>query len=324
MKLSRHVVVLSRRIAFCFAGVLTVTSVTGSLHAQRSLPSAANGFTAVHLIGLPEVKTKAKGSISFPSGALAFTSPGGNASIARATMLRATVGDERMEPGGTAGRISRAIIPFGGGLALAAATNKQVSLLTIEFRDEHDALHGAVFVLPKEEALQAQQQLNLPDVPTKVQPQQPACNAGGVVHANAIRVASIETPGEPVPAEYRVLLYEQLLLRLREQGTFAAIYRDGDDTPGAACAEYSFTLTLTGFKKGNAALRASTGPVGFFVGATSLTFHDRVQDANGSDLIDDDFKVSERGDTESLNVADKVARSLTAKLKKASGRSKRS
>jgi hypothetical protein len=120
-----------------------------------------------------------------------------------------------------------------------------------------------------------------------------------------------------VPDEYKVLLYEQLLLRIREEDTFLSIYRDGDDSAAAACPEYGFTLTIGAFKKGNEALRASTGPVGFFVGTTSVKFHSVVQDRNSRKLLDKNFKVSKRGDSESLEIADKIAKSLAGKLRKA-------
>ena len=64
-------------------------------------------------------------------------------------------------------------------------------------------------------------------------------------------------------------------------------------------------------------MRASTGPVGFFVGATSLKFHALVRGLGGETLLDKDFKVSKRGDSESLDVTDKIAKSLSKKLKKA-------
>lgn len=299
-----------------------------ALPSHESAPSGAyeewHSGETVHLIGLPEIKEKEKGLLSISPTALTFASPGGRASVQRAEISNVSTGDVNVETGGTAGKITRAIIPFGGGSALATVTHKQLGLLTIEFRDQRNALHGAVFLLPKDEALQAQQQLGEQTSPHSTEPPQGRCETNGGVLPDSIKVAVITTPGDPVPAEYRMLIYEQLVRRLREEGRFTAVYRDSDDEPEAACPKYHLVLTLDAFKKGNAAVRASTGPVGFFVGATKLKFHVQVQALNGRMLIDKDLKASQRGDTDSLNIADKITKSLTKELEKASMHAARS
>jgi hypothetical protein len=279
---------------------------------------------AVHLIGLPEIKEKVKGSLSISPATLSFAAPEGHASIERSKILTVTVGDVRVETGGTAGKITRAIIPYGGGSVLATVTNKQVSLLTIEFRDERNALHGTVFLLPKNEAVQAQQQLGPQTAPAPVETPHGSCQTSGGAPPDTIQVAAIAVQGEPVPAEYRVLLYEQLLRQLRKEGSFTGVYRVGDDAPAAACPKYSLVLTVNAFKKGNAAVRASIGPLGFFVGTTTMKFHVQVQDLNRKMLFDKDIQASERGDSDSLNVANKIAKSLTKSLNKATASPDRS
>jgi hypothetical protein len=314
-----------------FASVLALTTLpmmTRSSQAQQPVlshpPAEWHSDSATQLIGMPDVKDKTNGSLSITPDALVFESPDGHASIERVEILAATTGDVQVESGGTAGKITRAIIPFGGGAAVATVTHKQFSLLTVEFRDSSDAFHGAVFLLPKDEAVQAQQRLGSLAVRTQVEPQYRSCQSGTPIHPNTLTVDSIATVGEPIPAEYKVLLYEQLIQRLRKEAAFAHVYREGNDSTAATCPEYNFTLTLNTFKKGNAALRASTGPIGFFVGATSLKFHALVRDAKGSTLLDKDFTVSKRGDSDSLDVTDKIAKELTKQLAKASKRQTRS
>jgi hypothetical protein len=317
-----------------FGGALCALALIGviaDLRAQQpdgtSLPmdgrapsGASDGWQSgetVHLIGLPAIREKEKGSLSISPVALTFASPGGRASVQRAEILNVSIGDVNVETGGTAGKITRAMIPFGGGSVLATVTHKQFGLLTIEFRDQHGALHGAVFLLPKDESLQAQMQLGEQTSPHSIQPPHGPCETNGVVSADSIKVAAITTLGTPVPAEYKTSIYEQLVSRLRQEGRFTAVYRDGDDDPKAACPKYNVVLTLDAFKKGNAVVRASTGPVGFFVGATSLKFQVQVQARDGRMLLDRDLNASQRGDTDSLNIADKIAKSLTKEIKKA-------
>ncbi len=139
--------VLSLNAVFCALCIFTVTSSTLPLRGQQpdvTAPAGWHSDEAVHLIGLPDIREKKKGSLSISSEDLIFTSPEGRASVSRSEISSVTVGDVRVETGGTTGKITRAIIPFGGGSALATVSNKQVSLLTIEFRDERAALHGVV------------------------------------------------------------------------------------------------------------------------------------------------------------------------------------
>jgi hypothetical protein len=316
------------RVIPCVIAFFSLPMMISPLRAQQPEPSALaaawHSDQATQLIGMPEVKANIRGSLSISPDSLIFTTPNDHAFIDRVEILAVTIGDVQVESGGTAGKITRAIIPFGGGAAVATLTHKQFSLLTVEFRDNADAFHGAVFLLPKDEAVQAQQQLGSLAIRAQVERPLPSCKTGASVHLNTLKVASIATAGESIPAEYRVLLYEQLVQRLRSGTIFAAVYRDGDDSAAAECPGYNLTLTLDTFKKGNAALRASTGPVGFFVGATSLKFHALVQDAKGGTLLDKDFTVSKRGDSDSLDVTDKIARELTKELAKASKRQARS
>jgi hypothetical protein len=178
-----------------------------------------------------------------------------------------------------------------------------------------------VFILPKAEASAAKQQLGAPVESAFAQQPHAPCQT---YSANTIRVTSIAVQGEPVPTEYKVLLYDQLLDQLREQGIFAGIYRAEDDSNAAECPQYVLTVTVDAFKKGNAALRASTGPVGFFVGTTSFKVQSRAEDSHGKVLFDKNFHVSERGDTESLNVTGKIAKTVTRNLKKATEQSMQS
>jgi hypothetical protein len=96
-----------------------------------------------------------------------------------------------------------------------------------------------------------------------------------------------------------------------------AVYRDGDREPAAQCAEFSLTLRVKIFKKGNRVLRASTGPLGAFLGTTSLSYHLTARTLNGTAVIDRDMKSSERKDTDSLNVAKMMSGSIVKNLKKA-------
>ncbi len=133
-----------------------------------------------------------------------------------------------------------------------------------------------------------------------------------------VRLAPIETDDSSLlPEEYRVLVYEQLTKQLQGENSLVAVYRDGDRDPAARCAEFSLTLRVRIFKKGNQVLRASTGPPGAFLGTTSVSYHLTARTLDGTAVIDKDMKSSERKDTDSLNVAKMMSGSIVKKLKKA-------
>ena len=212
-------------------------------------------------------------------------------------------------------KVARKAIPFGGGSALALVTQTKVDLLTVEYRDMHNAYHGAVFLLPKTGADSAQAAFGSISTAEEVEQPTPTCG-GGQVHSSTLKIMTITSEGVLVPAEYKVLLYEQLVRRLTDEAGYEHIIRDGDTSSAAACPELNLSITLEAFNKGNAVFRASSGLLGMFVGTTSLKFHMTLQDASGQNVIDKELKKSERGDSENLDVADDIAKNVPGTLKK--------
>lgn len=111
-----------------------------------------------------------------------------------------------------------------------------------------------------------------------------------------------------------MLLYEQLVTEL--QKTYSGtILRMGDRAAG--CPAETLHVSVGAFKKGNEKLRSSTGPVGFFVGGTSVAFSARLIDHTGSVILEKNLKSSKHGDSDSLSVARDVAQSVSKRLVKA-------
>jgi hypothetical protein len=310
-----------RALAFCALAVSAIcTCATGQSPNDGSpQPPASTGTVwtsdhAQHRIGLSGIRTKQNGRLSLSATELVFTTADRSASIKRAQIFDVFAGEERKETGGIGAWATRMALPFGGGAALAAVTQAQVDLLTIKFRDDHDAYHGAVFILPRGEAVRFQQMFGPVTSHTSKAYQPPACAPNK--SSSSLQVAPIVVAGVPVPEEYQVLLYEQLVRRLKESSSDAAILRDGDRSPAAECPNLVVRLKLQTFKKGDAVLRATTGPIGTFVGVTSLGVHLELQDSAGRKLVDKELKASERGDSDSLDIADVIAKSVTKHLKK--------
>jgi hypothetical protein len=249
------------------------------------------------------------------SEALEFNVGEIHATIPLNQITAVNIGDERTERGGTAGQVARKVIPFGGGPALGVASQKSVDLLTVEYRDPQQGYHGAVFVLPTKQALGLQQKIL-----TKVTPQQPtpaaACSDAPPILASVL-VAPIEVSGVDLPAEYRVLLYEHLITELKSRQPSDTYFRAGDISAGPGCTSLTLHVTVDGFKKGNRALRASTGPLSMFLGTTSISLQMTLNNVSGKTVLDLKRKKSNRRDSDSLNVARSIAKDISKKMEKA-------
>ncbi len=134
------------------AASLVLLLLSISLNAQPGNTTVRDGvvppfISAKALIGLPGVAANAEGDLSFSNKSLNFTTKDSSTDIAKRRIIAVSSGDERVETGGTTGKIARMVIPYGGGLALASVTHKKIGLLTIEFLDASGEYHGAVFAL---------------------------------------------------------------------------------------------------------------------------------------------------------------------------------
>lgn len=275
--------------------------------------SSFHSTEAKLLVGLKDIPAGAKGTIEVTPDSIIFTSSDLTERVTRNRVSVVFVGDERAETGGLAGKVARVAIPYGGGAALGTVTQKQVGILTVDYRDDRSGLRSAVFVLPKAAASEIagemeQTLLGHPRAAARV-----ACNDQDL--SSSIQVLPIQSaPGLEVAPEYRALLYEHLVELPAQNLRVDRIFADGEQ--GAECASYTLALTVEEFSKGNATLRASTGPVGLFVGVTKLTVRAQLRDSNGRIVLDREVKASRRGDKESLNVASSEASDIAKQISK--------
>jgi hypothetical protein len=103
------------------------------------------------------------------------------------------------------------------------------------------------------------------------------------------------------------LLVRSFIDRLR-QATGNVVHRDGVTDGRGECSQYTMRLSTTAFKPGSQVKRASMGPAGFFVGVTL-----EITDAKGTTVIREQIKASQRGESESMNVIDKIAQQVVKK-----------
>ncbi len=266
------------------------------------------------IMGLPDAKPNIRGQLTLSDTELSFRNPDFRAEIPFALMVKVSIGSERIETGGTTGQIMRKVIPYGGGMALATVTQKSADLLTIEYLDMEGRDHGVVFFVPKSAAKTLSDQIS-PQLSRTKPPLPPAC-VEGPSSPTSVVVEPITSRGLELPAEYRVLLYEGLIDELRDSKSALTYSRASNFNDAANCSGIKLKITVTGFNKGNRALRASTGPIGLFVGKTSISFHVELTAADGRSVLSEDMSNSKRMDTESLGVAKSVAKAVSKKIRK--------
>ncbi len=291
-------------------------SLDSSTTPQASRASEQWTATKVeHIYGLPDIKPHQKGTLMLSADGLAFTGKSGSAAIPRSSITAVNAGNERVEMWGVPGRIMRMAIPDNGGLAVAAVAHHRVDLLTVEFNDARGGAHSASFFLAANQADQAIQAFAL--VPSTPQPTVASVCQNATAEPGALLLTMPDWSGAEVPAAYQGLLYEHLVDRFRKAKKLTRVYRAGESIPEGLCPQYTLHLSATGFKEGSSVKRAMLGPVGMFVGTTQMTFNVQLSDRTGGININEQVKSTLRGEGESTNVADQIAKSLKKKYEKA-------
>jgi hypothetical protein len=103
--------------------------------------------------------------------------------------------------------------------------------------------------------------------------------------ASAIQVMMIRADGTPLPAEFQVSLYENLIDQLRKKSVFQQVHRDGDRNAAAEADLIELQCTVQKFEKGSEKMRQVTT----VAGATSLTLRCEFKDKGGSSLLERDI-----------------------------------
>ena len=296
-------------LSLCISAQLSAATI----HAlqQDHAPAAAAVWTsskAEHTYGFPDLKPNKKGTLTLTADALTFSGKSGTSSIPRSSVTAVSAGNQRIELWGIGGRILRMTIPDGGGLAAAAVMHHRVDMLTVEFSDPQGGDHGAVFYLPANEAERAMQSFALAPSPTR-RASDAACQ-NPRVEPRSVLVSTPNWDHAEVPAAYRALVYEHVIDRLRHTKDIGHVYRDGEESSHDGCPQHTIRISIATFKEGSSVKRAFLGPAGMFVGTTQMKFDVTFTDASAKQESNEQIKATIRGESESTNVADHLAKNL--------------
>ena len=270
---------------------------------------------AEHIYGLPEVNAHTMGTLTLSADDLTFTEKGDSTAIPRNTITAVSAGDQRVELWGITGRLLRMTIPDGGGLAIAAVTQHRVDMLTVDFNDTRGGAHSAVFFLGAKTADAALQSFALAPKSSRM-PVTSDCGTG-LTEPGSMLILEPDWNGAKVPAVYQGLVYEHVTERFKKATNVTRVYREGEAMPSGLCPQYTVHLSVMAFHEGNSVERAALGPVGMFVGVTQFIFKAQLTDRAGKLAINEELKTAMRGEGESTNVADHVAKSFEKIYEKA-------
>ena len=285
---------------------------------STDVPGAAvvwQSTKAEHVYGLPDVKHNRKGTLTLSADSLTFAGKSANTSIPRSSVTAVSAGNQRVELWGVGGRLLRMAIPDGGGVAAAAVMHHRVDMLTVEFHDNRGADHAAVFLLPANEAGRALKDFVVAPA-TSLKAAEVGCQSAPI-EPKSVLVAAPNWDSAEVPAAYRALVYEHLIARLRSTKDVSHVYRDGEGGGENACPQYTVHISIATFQEGSSVKRAALGPIGMFVGTTQMKFDVTFTDASGKLNDSEQIKATMRGENESTDVADHVAKSVAKHYAKA-------
>lgn len=270
---------------------------------------------AQYIYGLPEIKPHQKGTLTLTTKDLTFTDKAGSTVIPRSTITAVSAGNQRVELWGLTGRIMRMAIPDNGGLAVAAFAHHRIDMLTVEFTDDRGGAHSAVFFLGAKTADAALQSFDL--APKSLRASAAYDCGSALTEPGSMLILEPNWNGAQVPAVYQGLVYEHMAERFRGATNITHVYRQGETMPEGFCPQYTVHLTVSGFREGSSVERAMLGPVGMFVGTTQMVFNAELTDRAGKLAINEEVKTTMRGEGESTDVADRVAKSLKKKYERA-------
>jgi len=254
---------------------------------------------AVQLIGLPDVKENAKGTLKVENGNLHFVHGKASAEVTATSIQDVVTGaDTEKAVGNTIGMMSMAA-PYGGGRFLSLF-RKKIDTLTIQYRDVDGGLHGAIFTMPVGNSELIKKELLVQGAHTGEPSAVPASSGNSPnkeekpalspehqsakIKASAIQVQMIESDEIKLPAEFQVALYENLIRQLEKHGKFQHVFRDGDRNATSVGDLVVLHSAVRGFKAGSERARQVTT----VAGATSVSVHCQFTGPDRSTLFERD------------------------------------
>ncbi|HLW88935.1 MAG TPA: hypothetical protein VKR57_10620 [Terriglobales bacterium] len=130
------------------------------------------------------------------------------------------------------------------------------------------------------------------------QPSSPDSSTGQKFSSSSIQIQPMDSGDVPMPQEFRVAVYENLIQQIRKTGKFQHVYRSGDKAALDAPDLVTLRTTAQSFKKGSQKEREVTT----VAGSSSITLKVHITDHAGQTLVDQDVQGKVRFFGENLRV----------------------
>jgi hypothetical protein len=106
------------------------------------------------------------------------------------------------------------------------------------------------------------------------------------VSASSIQIEPMDPGDVPIPPEFRIAIYENLITQIEKTDKFQHVYRSGDKDAASAPDLVTLHTTVQSFTKGSQKKREVTT----VSGSTSLTLKVHITDHAGQTIVDRDVQ----------------------------------
>jgi hypothetical protein len=285
--------------------------------------------SARHVIGLENVKRNSAVKLTVQNGVMQFVAGTTETRVPTASIDDLSIGSEATQGGGKAGTVAKTAAiaaPYDSGAALRILLRTKVDILTVSYRDSGGALHAVILALPKGQGEQARAQLIAAGAHTSARSGQELGEGKPAVpkdqtadsqrlKASAIQIEPVEAGDVRIPAEFRSAIYEFLVQRVREAGTFRQVFRSGDRAAVVIPDLVTLHTTVENFKAGSQMKREITT----VLGATTVDVSASVTARDGRTLLDSRIQGKVRFFGENLGVTNDLAKRIAKLLRKTFG-----
>jgi hypothetical protein len=122
----------------------------GQTQSEGQHPVPGSAIHVTHVLGFEGARHNGSGDLNIQGDTLQFQTDGSpTAQVKISSIQDLFVEDEDKQVGGTAMMLGKTAAPFGGGRVVSLFTHKKYDFLTVEYLDNSDGFHGAIFQLNK-------------------------------------------------------------------------------------------------------------------------------------------------------------------------------
>ena len=278
----------------------------------------------VNVLGFGNLKPESKGNLVIDGSTMTFIKGKSHAEVPLPVIRAFSVRRDNVALIGGMMGVVTGMAPYGTGAAITLI-RPGVDTLTLLYRGDDHAIHGAVLLLPKGKGDKAAGVLLKAGVSSSDYPQTGLIGSAQGLGAGALKL--VKDVGEPqgqrsvqvalptesvagIPPQFPIGLYEELVAQLSKSGMFENVWRQGD---GRADSDaLTLQVDIMKLKKGSARLRGLVP----FAGPTVIKAHIRLTDGSNRVLLEKDMTGAERLRGENIVATKHLSKQIKKELAK--------